>query len=202
MLEHTIASIVLKLAYLASGLLLAYLGKDLLEKGVRGSFAGEGQVASTRLRLVTSSPGVVFLVAGLGIVLASVFTRAEYWERTDEVTRSSRFVQPAPTGAVEPPPADRDDDAMMNMLRYYVVLRDRPVAHSPESLGFPDRPGVESKEDTARRLESSIENDPASTLALLQDSRYRWISKDEFIATSLKNKLRGLLANANVNNAH
>ena len=57
---HTIATLLLKLSYLAVGVLLCYLGRDLLLKGVTAQFEGEGESSRVKLRVLTSSPGLVF----------------------------------------------------------------------------------------------------------------------------------------------
>jgi hypothetical protein len=72
MRELTWAAVLLELAYLACGILLCFLGQHLLVKGVRGDFLGEGQVASRQFRLLTSSPGLVFLIAGLAIIVVAI----------------------------------------------------------------------------------------------------------------------------------
>jgi len=79
-LQHTIAAIVMEVAYLATGLILCFVGKILLEKGIKGDFTGEGEVASKKFRIVTSSPGLVFLVCGLGIIIGAIVTQSKYVE--------------------------------------------------------------------------------------------------------------------------
>jgi hypothetical protein len=68
----TAAAVLVKLAYLATGLVVCFLGKGMLEKGVSADFLGEGQIASRKLRIVTSSPGILFLLAGLAILLVAI----------------------------------------------------------------------------------------------------------------------------------
>jgi hypothetical protein len=89
MLNHTIAAVILKLAYLATGLILCFIGKGLLEKGITGGFKGEGETASYKFRIVTSSPGLVFLVSGLMIVVVAVIYQAKFTE-TEEIASITR----------------------------------------------------------------------------------------------------------------
>ncbi len=70
--EPTTAALIVKIAYLASGLVLCFLGKGMLEKGIVADFIGEGEVASRKLRIVTSSPGIVFLLAGLTALVIGI----------------------------------------------------------------------------------------------------------------------------------
>jgi len=79
-LVHTVAVVLLKVADLFAGILLCFLGKSLFERGIKADFAGEGTVSTVRFKLVTSSPGAIFLVAGLAIVIMSVTTQAKFVE--------------------------------------------------------------------------------------------------------------------------
>ena len=69
MIEHIISTLILDVAYLATGIALCIIGKGLLEKGISGRFLAEGEIESKKLRIATSSPGLVFLVCGLVIVI-------------------------------------------------------------------------------------------------------------------------------------
>lgn len=90
-----LAAIVVKLAYLFSGLTLCLVGKSLLEKGISAHFRGEGEIASRKLRIVTSSPGIIFLIAGLAVLVFGIMH-----ETSVEVDGEGkvRFVQSAPDG--------------------------------------------------------------------------------------------------------
>jgi hypothetical protein len=77
-LEHTLAAVLLEIAYLAAGVLLCYFGKDMLEKGIKGSFRGDGKAVSATFRVVTSSPGLVFMLAGLVIIGLAIRTQAKF----------------------------------------------------------------------------------------------------------------------------
>jgi len=114
---HIVATVFLRLAYLAAGLILAHIGRGLLEKGIRGDFAGEGEIASRKFKIITSSPGILFLIAGLGIVIAAIITPSEFIQQysggntkqveTDKLKRlagnyiKSRMVKNGSQGDVE-----------------------------------------------------------------------------------------------------
>ena len=70
-----LAAVILEVIYVAAGLIICIIGRSLLEKGITGKFAGEGEIASKRFRFVTSSPGLVFLIAGLLIVVVAILTQ-------------------------------------------------------------------------------------------------------------------------------
>lgn len=72
-----LSAIVLDILYLTAGIIICYIGKSLLEKGITGKFVGEGEVATKKFRIVTSSPGLVFLVAGLTIIVTAIIRQAE-----------------------------------------------------------------------------------------------------------------------------
>jgi hypothetical protein len=86
MLTHTVAAVILEIAYLVSGVILCYLGKGLLEKGITGGFHGEGEIVSNKFKLITSSPGIVYAVAGLVIVTVAVITPAEFADNAGTAT--------------------------------------------------------------------------------------------------------------------
>jgi len=75
--EHILANLIQELAYLVSGLIICFIGKSLLEKGITGKFSGEGEMASNKVRIVTSSPGIVFLIAGLMIIGLAIWRQSK-----------------------------------------------------------------------------------------------------------------------------
>ena len=77
-LQHNLAVVLLEIAYLAAGALLCYFGKDMLEKGIKGTFRSDGKAASATFRVVTSSPGLVFMLAGLIIIGLAIRTQAKF----------------------------------------------------------------------------------------------------------------------------
>ena len=77
-----LGTIFLDIAAFATGIFLCYLGKDLLEKGISGSFIGEGEVASTQFKVITSSPGLVFAVAGLVVISTAILSDNEFTTET------------------------------------------------------------------------------------------------------------------------
>lgn len=80
MLTHTLATVLLELAYLSTGILLCFMGLRLLEKGVESKIKLKGEIGGRKWALLTSSPGIVFALCGLGIILYAIVTayRAGY----------------------------------------------------------------------------------------------------------------------------
>ena len=66
--------------------------KGLLKKDISARFAGEGEVASRKFRMVNSSPGVIYLLAGLAIDFRQGGTRTSLREEMASVraVRSSK----------------------------------------------------------------------------------------------------------------
>lgn len=79
---HTFASVIMEIAYLSVGIILCMIGKGLLEKGISGKFQAEGEVVSKKFRIITSSPGLVFLIAGLVIVVSAIYSQVEFKQTT------------------------------------------------------------------------------------------------------------------------
>jgi hypothetical protein len=78
MIQHMLFTVILDLGYLAAAIALCLIGKSLLEQGITGKFLADGEVASKKLRIATSSPGLVFLLAGLAIVLVTIVEKSEF----------------------------------------------------------------------------------------------------------------------------
>lgn len=82
---ENLAPVILEIAYLATGLTLCFVGKGLLQKGIRGRFEGEGKFGSRTIRIVTASPGILFMLAGLTVIAIAISQTATIEER---VTRT------------------------------------------------------------------------------------------------------------------
>ena len=84
--------IVLKMAYLATGLTLCLVGKRLIDRKRQTTFQGTGSVAkTTSFKLMTTSPGLVFLVAGFVVIAAAIFQKTNISESSRSGTQ---VVQP------------------------------------------------------------------------------------------------------------
>lgn len=76
--------ILLKIAYVAVGLVLCLLGKSLIEKKLEVNFRGEGSVGESTFKVVTTSPGLIFLIAGLFAIGAAIFQEFEIVDSSRE----------------------------------------------------------------------------------------------------------------------
>ena len=72
--------ILLKVAYLTCGIILCLIGNNLIRKGIETKFEGEGSFAKNSIRIVTTSPGLVFLVAGLIVIGTTIFQKTKIEE--------------------------------------------------------------------------------------------------------------------------
>jgi hypothetical protein len=70
----------LKISYLLTGLAVCFIGKDLLIKGISSKFTAEGETSSKKLRIITTSPGLVFLIAGLTIIVTAIYRQTSFDE--------------------------------------------------------------------------------------------------------------------------
>ena len=72
--------VLLKIVYVTTGLVLCLIGKTLIEKKLETKFKGEGTVAKVSFRLITTSPGIVFLAAGLAVIATAIYQTFEIIE--------------------------------------------------------------------------------------------------------------------------
>ena len=208
---HTIAAVVFEIAHLTTGILLCVLGKSLLEKGIKGDFLGEGEVVSKKFRLVTASPGIVFLIAGLVVITTAVFTQTEFVQiaaptgaPADESAKStpppgaptmqttSRLLEgSASRGDSRPAPLDN-----ARIVRGLATILAAANPNPSESYGAAIAivEGIRNaKNDDAQarrgRVAAAIDELAAKHKALLPhvvlDPEYDWLLNDEFIVKSL-----------------
>ena len=88
MLTHTIASVLLELGYLATGLLLCYMGQRMIISGYSSHTKVEGQIGGGKWKLITSSPGIIYAVCGLGIIIFAISTQSSYKEKIEKPVAS------------------------------------------------------------------------------------------------------------------
>lgn len=95
--------VLLKIAYLATGLILFVIGKNMIEKKLETKFEGEGSFNKSSFKIATTSPGLVFLVAGLiiiGVAISQEFEISEVeiketnnYQTLVEKTRTIHFAE-------------------------------------------------------------------------------------------------------------
>ena len=78
--------ILLKVAYLGCGLVLCLIGKGLIERKLKAKFESEGSVGNSTFKVVSTSPGLIFLTAGFFAIGAAIF---QEFELVDSNTDSS-----------------------------------------------------------------------------------------------------------------
>ena len=186
MTEELVFVVLLKLFQLSAGIILCFVGKSLLEKGVRADFFGEGEILSKKLRIITSSPGLVFLVAGLGIIIATIFTQAKI-EQVEPGTRTSvRFMDKSqetnlsPNAKEELKPTAR---IVISLASIYADSIDTKSIDSSTSQSILEqlkigRAGRTNAEIT-KMLNTLIDKDPKSLANMIKAPSYRWIMHDD-----------------------
>ena len=83
-LIHTIASVLLEISYLATGIVLCMIGNSLIKKRISSDFHAEGEFDSKKFKLITSSPGLVFLTMGMIIIIYTIITPSEFEKKVTE----------------------------------------------------------------------------------------------------------------------
>lgn len=63
---------VLKIVVFIIGYKVVFMGKDLLEKGVKGEFKFKSSIAGVKHDLVSASPGLLFLLLGVGLIAYAI----------------------------------------------------------------------------------------------------------------------------------
>lgn len=99
--ELLVAVVSLRVAYLAVGLGLCWIGRSLIERGVSADFKGEGAVARFRFKVVTASPGLVFGVAGLVVIGLAIFRQAQVPLGPLSTASTARFAADSPVAKIE-----------------------------------------------------------------------------------------------------
>ena len=99
--EGTISSTIARSIYLSNvfrsitrltgvlaGIFLCYLGYDLFLRGVTGAFDFKGDVAGFRGQLLSASPGLLFCLLGVVVIIVSVHsTKSSYpWHITENTS--------------------------------------------------------------------------------------------------------------------
>lgn len=194
---HTISVVLLKLANLIAGILLCFLGKGLFERGIKTDFTGEGNVSTVRFRLVTSSPGAVFLLAGLAIVISSVVTQTQFVESSEGRKVESRFMQdeglakriPSESGTLSPEASE-----LRSMLTMYTQLHGTASDDKVQADSFvkqiPTTPPSGSVDFTRVLLRQLFDTSPSSLLRLLNDPRYHWILENATLVGDLSDRVK------------
>lgn len=192
MLIHTVAAVILKIAYLVSGCLLCYMGQKLLEKGVEGRTKVEGEVAGNKWMLLTSSPGIVYAMCGLCIIIYTVITPTIYEEESSTVqnepgavgkttpasslqqyetitSKSSRLID-QPSG---------DSALLISRTALYALqhrnrgLVDQDVTSLIEKM--PTAADQEQWSSTYRRFGEILRKNPSALLKMLSQQKYSWL---------------------------
>lgn len=185
MITHTLAAVLLELAYLATGILLCYMGRKLLETGVESKTRLEGEIHGNKWVLLTSSPGIVFALCGLGIILYAIVTQSEYEETIGRVDPPPQNVD----GGQNPEHGQRVYSKLFEQLSADAGLKTRVaiyalqhralerVDQNVESLvkNMPTRADAEPWPQTHDRVAEILRKNPSSLSKILLQPEYEWI---------------------------
>ena len=188
-LIHTTASIIMEIAYLATGIILCMIGKSLLEKGISSKFVAEGEVVSKKFRLITSSPGLVFLVAGMAIIIYAIITPSIFEKR---VTSSEHFSEsndtlssPETTSIVQSRLFDQSsfNAALSSRVAIY-ALQHRSLNLVNQDITIymsqmPTEANVEPWTQTYNRFRNILRKNPTALLEILNQPELQWLTSNE-----------------------
>ncbi len=205
MLIHTIAAVLLELSYLCVGLLLCLMGQRLLERSVTGSTKIEGEIAGGTWKLLTTSPGIVYAICGLGIILYAIITPSVYEEKVNlmenitqlshkqdssaenqyatamTTTKSSKlFTQPTENAGL------RSRLAIYALLHKESNIINENVAADIKQM--PAQADDEKWEITYKRFRDILKKNPAALTKMLNQSQFKWLvikDMEDFSLTSL-----------------
>jgi len=192
MLTHTIAAVLLELAYLTVGVVLCFMGQRLLERGIEGRTRVEGNIAGGKWMLATSSPGIVFAVCGLGIIIYAIATPSIYEEKVSisaQTSQSSSSTTPQSespqASAITSTQSSRllqqpsAGTALLSRIAIYALQRksrsliNQDIASDIQRM--PTRPNDEPWPQTYQRFGQILQKNPSALLEVLNQPKYRWL---------------------------
>ncbi len=178
---HTFASVIMEIAYLATGIILCMIGKGLLEKGISGKFLAEGEVASKKFRLITSSPGLVFLVAGLVIVVSAIYRQADFKQLvTKRADAKAGIEEPGQNSAVE----DDLESLVQVMTSYSLAAPSEEQQFANQNYALAIENAEAGNWNTATEfLVRAISFDPSGVERALQEQKLRKIVRGPLFVT-------------------
>ena len=193
MLIHTIAAVILKIAYLIVGCLLCFMGQRLLEKGIEGRTKIEGDVAGKKWTLLTSSPGVVYAAFGLCIIVYAIITPTVYEETSSVVQQESKPAN-TPSSAqqnsqTETTTATKSSRLAEQPMDESALLRSRIALYSihHKNMGIADQnvtnligqmPAKDNSEPwsiTYQRFGEILRKNPSALLQMLDQAKFSWL---------------------------
>jgi len=185
---HTMATVIMEIAYLVTGIILCVIGKRLLEEGISGKFLAEGEVSSKKLRIITSSPGLVFLVAGLVIVSLAIYTKSEFKQlATKHGDTKAETKLPSQNRGAE-----------IDLNRLVEVMTSYSLAAPSEQSNIADKNfslAIENAESAnwnkaSEYLVRAISFDPSKVERALKEQKLRKLVQDSFFVNFARSRLQ------------
>ncbi|MBC8376633.1 MAG: hypothetical protein H8E26_11365 [FCB group bacterium] len=162
--------VLLKVAYLACGLTLCIIGKNLIKKKFETKFEGEGLIAKTSFKIATTSPGLVFLVAGLIVIGVAIFQQSEISEAYHEATSKNKEWK---TQELKTTMTD-DYDVLVEKIRTirFAQEADRTQFINTELKQAKDLANAGKVNEAAVHLSIAVVFQPAALANIVSDSAY------------------------------
>ncbi|HZR69749.1 MAG TPA: hypothetical protein VFB01_11920 [Burkholderiales bacterium] len=159
--------VLLKAAYLFTGLVLCLVGKSLIEKKLQSRFQGEGSISKSSIKVVTTSPGMVFLVAGFIVIGTAIVQKTEISESYREESSGAQSAGRA-----------KDDRPRTETLRL-MAQKARTISFAQQGESSPSVRDMLSRgrsfaregrlQNAAVQLSMAVVVEPASLTEILDD---------------------------------
>lgn len=216
MLIHTIAAVLLEISYLGVGLLLCFMGQRLLERGVESRTKVEAEIVGNKWMLLTSSPGIIFCVCGLGIIIYAIITQSVYEERmispaltheSDNTQISSEISQKATSTTSSKSSRLFDQQTEITPLRSMVAIyaiqhRQNDIADQDVTTDInqmPTEADVEPWSQTYQRFGNILRKNPTALSNMLNQTKFKWLTmkdqKDRSLCRLIETDLQRLPSN-------
>jgi hypothetical protein len=201
--QYLVVIVVLEIVYLAVGLILCVIGKSLLEKGITGQFTAGGEVASRSFRIATSSPGLVFLLAGLAVVVSTVVEKSDYrtaiyGSASAPPTRTELQTTVDPVPDI-PRPGQQDYGANVDRMLQSITIFNTFAESEKTALAgrlFDDARKKVDSNDTANALDSlavAIVLNPAIFPTARSDAKTAALTEDPLLGELMLTRLKLLI---------
>jgi len=219
MLIHTIAAVLLDIFYLLTGLTLCFIGQKLLVKGVEGRTKIEGEITGGKWSLNTTSPGIVFAICGLAIIIYAIITPSEYENKITEATVKSNNEQinsDLTAGITERNTRTTSrlfdqsskDAALKSLVTIYAIQHKyQKLENNDVRIQIGEMPKKENQEPftrTNQRFKEILKENPVALMNMLDQNEYKWILEkdkvDHTLSRMVEEETRNLTSAQNNNN--
>lgn len=194
MLTHTISAVLLEISYLATGIILCIIGQRLLIQGIEAKTKIDGSIAG-KWSLFTTSPGVVFGICGLAIIIYAIITPSVFEEETraninntDVATTAQDTTYQMTTRISSRLLMDQNVSLLRSKMTMYSLnygLTHDQIEIAQEISQVPKASMLEPWSETYQRFGEMLRKNPKALTKIIDDPQYGWIFTDQCKTESL-----------------